>query len=346
MEQLLGIIYHFIGGFSSASFYVPYNRVKQWAWGTYWIVLGFVAWMIMPVFGGYLVSTDLWGILIEASSSSRWMTYFYGFLWGFGGLLSGLGLRFLGLSLGQSISLGVSAIVGTVVPAVLSGKFYLLYSSTSGLVILFGFLICIIGISCCGYAGILKDRALPSEQKQEAVKEFAALKGFIMALFGGILSACMALAIHAGLPIAEAALKHGTDDVFINIPIFVLALAGGFTSNFLFYLINSFKKANFSDYNLRPRKLLLNNYLMAVFSGIMWYGQFFFYGMGATKMGDYEFASWSIHMSSIIIFSNFWGLYLGEWKSVPKAIVKWLWIGILLLIFSVLIIGWGNHMAG
>lgn len=346
MEQLIGILYHSIGGFSSASFYVPYSRVRQWAWGTYWIVLGFVAWMIMPTIGGMLTTPDLWRILDEASANSKLMTYFYGFLWGFGGLLSGLGLRYLGLSLGQSISLGVSAIVGTIVPAVLSGKFHLLYSTVSGGVILAGFLICIVGITCCGYAGMLKDGQLSEEEKQHSVKEFSAVKGFAMAILGGIFSACMALAIHAGAPISEAAANQGTISVFVNIPIFVLALSGGFSSNAIYNVITSVRNRTFGDYSIRPRRVLYRNYGLAALSGLMWYGQFFFYGMGATKMGDYEFASWSIHMSSIIIFSNLWGISLGEWKLVSRRTSGFLWAGIALLIVSVLVIGWGNHMEG
>lgn len=345
MEQLLGIIFHSIGGFSSASFYVPYSRVKHWAWGTYWIVLGFVAWIIMPSIGAFFTTKNLGLILEQASTNSKITTYLFGFVWGFGGLFSGFALRYLGISLGQSISLGISAIIGTIVPALLIGNFYLLYTTFSGLVILLGFLICIIGISLCGYAGFLKDNQLSADEKKVAVKEFAPIKGLIWAVFGGVLSACMALAIDAGKPIADAALNQGTASVFVNIPIFVLALAGGFSSNFIFYLINTLKKGSFSDFTLRPKSVLTKNYALAALSGLMWYGQFFFYGMGATKMGEFEFASWSIHMSSIIIFSNFWGIYLGEWKLVNKRTVSCLWVGISLLILSVLIIGWGNHLS-
>ncbi|MBN8857540.1 MAG: rhamnose/proton symporter RhaT, partial [Sphingobacteriales bacterium] len=73
---------------------------------------------------------------------------------------------------------------------------------------------------------------------------------------------------------------------------------------------------------------------------------FFFYGMGTTKMGRYDFASWSIHMASIIIFSNLWGVVLKEWKAVGKKTRFCLWLGILALILSVVLIGAGNNMAG
>ncbi|MEO6964192.1 MAG: L-rhamnose/proton symporter RhaT [Puia sp.] len=346
MEQLMGIILHAIGGFSSASFYVPSYKIKRWAWQTYWISLGFVAWIIMPTVGGLLTTPDLFGIFKAISFGGMIWTYLFGVLWGFGGLMAGLGLRYLGLSLGQSISLGVCAIVGTLVPAFIDHKAGMLFTTIPGAVILFGFVICLTGIAFCGYAGVLKDRLLTDYQKKESVKEFSAFKGLIMAILGGVMSAFMALAINAGSSISDQALKSGTQKVFMNIPIFVLALGGGFTTNFVYTIIMNIRNKSFGDYVHHPKKILLTNYLFSILSGLMWYGQFFFYGMGATKMGKYGFASWTLHMATIIIFSNLWGLWLKEWVLVSARTKRYLWLGISLLILSVICIGVGNHMAG
>lgn len=346
MEQLLGIFLHLTGGFSSASFYVPFYLVKKWAWHTYWISLGFIAWLVMPWVGGSLTAPDLSAILGNTASESLAWTYFFGVLWGFGALMAGLGLRFLGLALGQSVCLGVSAIVGTLVPAIMDNQVNMLVTTTPGRVISAGFLACFIGIAFCGYAGVLKDKQLSVKDKTAAVKEFSVFKGLVMAVLGGVMSACMAFAIGAGSPIADQALISGTAEVFANIPIFVLALGGGFTTNFIYTLIVSLKKKTLGDYTIHPRSTLYKNYLLAILSGLMWYGQFFFYGMGTTKMGKYDFASWSIHMSSIIIFSNLWGLWLKEWSMVNKKTILYLWSGIIMLILSVILIGIGNYLAG
>lgn len=345
MEQLFGIILHSIGGFSSASFYVPSHKVKKWAWETYWITLGFVAWIIMPTIGGLLTTPDLWAILGGSPRGAMAGSYLYGVLWGFGGLMCGLGLRYLGLALGQSVSLGVCAIVGTVVPAILDKKIGLLFTTLPGAVVLLGFLVCLTGIACCGYAGVLKEQLLTEAEKKESVKEFSAVKGLTLAVCGGVMSACMALAINAGHPIAAEATKAGTSPVFINIPIFVFALGGGFTTNFISTMILSIRNKSFGDHNLRPRSTLISNYFLAILSGLMWYGQFFFYGMGTTKMGKFDFASWSIHMASIIIFSNLWGLWLKEWTHVNHRTRAFLWAGIITLLVSVILIGIGNNMA-
>jgi L-rhamnose-H+ transport protein len=187
---------------------------------------------------------------------------------------------------------------------------------------------------------------LTDDQKKESVKEFSAVKGLSFAVLGGIMSGCMAIAIKFGGPISNEAVNSGTAKVFMVLPIYILALGGGFTTNFVYTVIFSIRNKSFGDYSMRPKTTLFRNYFMALLSGLMWYGQFFFYGMGTTKMGHFDFASWSIHMASIIIFSNLWGLWLKEWNLVSRKTIAWLLTGILMLVVSVILIGIGNYMAG
>lgn len=345
MNPFLGVLLHAIGGFSSASFYVPINKVQRWAWETYWVTLGFVAWIVMPLIGAYLTTSDLWGILLNCPLKNVLWTYLFGVMWGIGGLSCGLSLRYLGLSLGQSLSLGFCAAFGTLIPPIFAGDVGTLFGTTSGLVVMAGIVVCLAGISICGYAGALKERQLTTAQKKEAIKDFALIKGFSVAIFGGVMSASMAYAFEAGKPIAQAALEAGTSNIYQNNPVLVVALAGGFTTNVICCLFLNLKNKTISDYVARPDKTLLKNYLLAFLSGAMWYGQFFFYGMGTTKMGRYDFASWSIHMAFIIVFSNIWGIYLNEWKLVNRRTKSALLIGILILIVSTFIIGMGNRIA-
>jgi L-rhamnose-H+ transport protein len=345
MEHGAGILLLIVGGFSAASFYVPSYKVKKWTWETYWITLGFVAWMIMPTVAALITTPDPWAILGASPAKNMALAYLFGVLWGFGGLMCGLALRYLGLSLGQSISLGVCAIVGTLVPAALDHKLGLLVTTTPGAVVLLGFLVCLVGIALCGWAGVLKERMLSDQQKKESIKDFALVKGMIVAILGGIMSASMALAFTAGKPIADEAVRAGTTEVFSNMPLLILALAGGFTTNFISTMILTAKNKAFGDYVVQPQNTLLLNYFLAIISGVMWYGQYFFFGTGATKMGDYGFAGWSIFMAAIIIFSNIWGVLLREWKLVDRRTRVYLWLGIAVLIISVIMIGIGDGLA-
>ena len=300
----------------------------------------------MPTIGGLITTNGLFDILAGVSSNTKLLTYLYGVLWGFGGLMAGLGIRYLGLALGQSICLGVCVIIGTIVPAAIDHKLGLLFNTTPGLVITAGFLVCLVGIVFCGYAGVLKDRDDRGIERNVSVKEFSPVKGLIMAIAGGVMSSFMALAINAGGPIAHQALQSGTEKVFVNIPIFVLALAGGFTTNFVYAVILTVKKKTISDFQLHDKRLLTKNFLLSMLAGLMWYCQYFFYGMGATKMGQYDFASWTLHLATIIIFSNLWGVYLKEWENINAKTKIYLWTGIILLIISVVLIGVGNKLGG
>jgi L-rhamnose-H+ transport protein len=205
--------------------------------------------------------------------------------------------------------------------------------------------VCLIGTALCGYAGVLKEQQLTDEQKKEGVKDFALVKGITVAVFGGIMSASMAFAFTAGAPIAELSVQVGTADFFKNMPMLVFALAGGFTTNFISTMIITARKKAFGDYVVRPRSTLMLNYLLAVISGILWYGQWFSFGTGTTKMGAYSYAGWSVFMAAIIIFGNLWGMLLGEWKLVNRRTWVYLWLGIIVLVVAVVMIGVGDGLA-
>lgn len=343
MEQILGVILHSIGGFSSASFYVPTYKIKKWAWETYWILLGFVAWIIMPAVGVWIVSDNISDIYSSTSGSALFFTYLFGALWGFGGLFAGLGIRYMGLALGQSVSLGVCAIVGTLVPVAMNGTLGSLIHTPEGRIVTAGLIISVVGIVFCGIAGHLKEKTWQDKGIQSITGEFALVKGFVIATIGGIMSACMAIAIMFGEPIAKAAVETGTVEIFMNIPIFVIALAGGFTTNFVYVAIRSRNNNYLSNLFNRKVDVIGRNYFLSILAGIMWYLQYFFYGMGATKMQGFEFASWCIHMSSIVLFSNLWGIWLKEWKGVSRTTMIYLIAGIVILVLSIVLIGWGNY---
>ncbi|MGH2645128.1 MAG: L-rhamnose/proton symporter RhaT, partial [Chitinophagaceae bacterium] len=106
MGVIIGVIYHFIGGAAAGSFYMPYMKVKKWAWESMWIIGGFFSWLIIPTLAAWLTVPGFAGIIHSTGWSTLWWTYFMGILWGIGGLTYGLGVRYLGMSLGNSVILG------------------------------------------------------------------------------------------------------------------------------------------------------------------------------------------------------------------------------------------------
>ena len=345
--QVLGVFLHAVGGFAAGSFYTPFRKVTRWAWESYWLVMGVAAWLIMPWVIAGLTAPNLLTILHRAPWSSMIWAYIFGALWGVGGLTFGLTMRYLGMSLGMAVALGFCATFGTLVPPIYEGNFLGLFSTLSGRVLLLGIVVCLTGIGVCGYAGIRKERELTDEQKKSAIKEFSLVKGLVVAVFSGVMSACMNFGVEAGREIANvaAAPDMNTPDVFKNNPTFILIMAGGFTTNFIWCLILNIRNRSGADYITGTPGLLAINYLFSMLAGAIWFMQFFFFGMGKTKMGKYDFSSWTIHMAFIIVFSSLWGLYFHEWRGVRRQTKLAVWTGIAVLILSTVVIGVGNYLA-
>jgi L-rhamnose-H+ transport protein len=273
------------------------------------------------------------------------LCYLFGLLWGVGGVTFGLSMRYLGMSLGYALALGFCAAFGTIIPPVFMGRSGELITWPSGLTTLVGIVVCLLGIAVCGWAGVVKERELSDEKKRETIKEFNFAKGVWVAIFAGVMSACMALGIAAGKPIARLAVERGVPDLWQNSAVFVCILAGGFTTNFIWCVFLNIKNRTLKDYLNSGSSPLVGNYIFSGLAGITWYLQFMFYGMGTTKMGKYEFSSWTIHMAFIIVFSNIWGLIFREWKGSSRRTHRIIFLGILVLILSTVVVGFGNYLA-
>jgi L-rhamnose-H+ transport protein len=358
MQVILGAIFHFIGGFASGSFYVPYKRVRGWHWESYWIVGGLFSWLIVPPLAAVLTIPNFTNIISQTSASTFWWTYFWGVLWGIGGLMYGLGMRYLGMSLGNSVLLGFTSAFGALVPSIYyniiptPGKttFNDLLTTSWGRIVLAGIVICLLGIYICGRAGVLKERELPEEKKQESIKEFSLVKGLIVCTISGILSACFNYGIEAGTPMAEAANNlwksaHPQENVeflFQNNVTYVVLLWGGLTTNFIWCMILNARNKTFGDYT-NQKAPLVNNYFFSALAGTIWFLQFFFYGMGESKLGNGA-SSWILHMAFIILVANLWGIALKEWKGVSRKTKTTITIGILTILLSVILVGIGNSL--
>jgi L-rhamnose-H+ transport protein len=350
MEAILGVLFHSIGGFSSGSFYLPFKKVKEWAWESYWIVGGIFSWFIVPPIAAYLTVPNFASIIQTTDSKVLGFTYLMGVLWGIGGLTYGLGVRYLGMSLGNSVVLGFCSAFGALVPSIyynfnpVSGKttFTDMLSSSGGQLVLLGVLVCIIGIAISGKAGVMKERELTDEQKTSSVAEFSMTKGLIIAIVSGILSSFFNFGIEAGKPMAEAAVTQGFNPLFQNNVTYVVLLWGGLTTNFIWCMYLNTSNKTFSDYT-NPKSPLSSNYLFSAIAGTMWFLQFFFYGMGESKLGNGA-SSWILHMSTIILTANLWGLYLKEWKGVSSRTFRTFAVGIAIILLSIVIVGIGNSL--
>lgn len=358
MQVIFGVIYHFIGGFASGSFYIPYKKVRGWSWESFWIVGGIFSWLIVPPLAAWLTIPGFADIIRATSGSILFWTYLFGLLWGIGGLTYGLGVRYLGVSLGSTIILGLCAVFGSLIPSIYynfvpqAGKDTITDLATThwGQMVLLGILLTVVGIIVCGKAGTMKEKELAAGQADvEENKDYRFGLGIFVAIISGVLSACFNFGIEAGKTMADqanAAWQAGHPDqgnfLFSNNVSYVVILWGGLTTNFIWCMILNARNKTFGDYTNKQAPLL-KNYIFCALAGTTWFLQFFFYGMGESKMGNGA-SSWILHMAFIILIANTWGLFLREWKGVSRKAVRTLVIGIITMIIAVLIVGYGNSI--
>jgi L-rhamnose-H+ transport protein len=378
-NPFIGVLYHWVGGLASASNFIPFRRIQRWSWEVFWIIQGIAAWLIAPMALALLLVPNLFGILHAAPSSSLMYACFWGVMWGVGGLTFGLSIRYLGIALGYAIALGFCTAFGTLMPPVFSGQMSAILHEPSGQVILAGVGVCLLAIAVSGLAGYSKEHEISSEDRAEAgERDYSFGKGLAVAIFAGIMSSCFAYGLAAGKPIAEIArtrlIADHRLDLWQNLPVLVVVLWGGFFTNFLwsaFLILRNRSLAQFAGepgvnpmgashagedgvatadggFNNQSHRLtgrtLLANYLFAALAGVIWYFQFFFYSMGQTKMGKYDFSSWTLHMASIIIFATLWGMALREWRGTSKRTKALVGLGLFLLVGSSVIVGYGNYL--
>lgn len=348
MGVVLGVIFHFIGGFASGSFYMPFKKVQGWSWESYWIIGGLFSWLIVPPLAAWITLPGFSEIIANTPTSTILYTILFGVLWGIGGLTYGLGVRYLGMSLGNSVVLGFCSAFGALVPSIYynfypaPGKttFVEMLTTGWGQIVLAGVVMCLAGIYICGRAGVLKEREMPEAQKKKSVAEFNLPKGLLVAVTSGILSSCFNFGIEAGKPMAETAVAMGLNPLYQNNVTYVVLLWGGLTTNLIWCMLLNARNKSFGDY-VNDKTPLTNNYVFAALAGTTWFMQFFFYGMGESKLGNGA-SSWILHMAFIILIANMWGIFLKEWHGVSKKTKTTIVTGISTIILSVLVVGYGN----
>ena len=443
-QVAIGVIFHWLGGLASGSFYVPYKAVRKWSWEVYWLAGGFFSWIIAPWVLASILTQQLCPSIAEAwqvDPHAMKMAYLFGCLWGVGGLTFGLTMRFLGMSLGMAVALGLCTVLGTLLPDIYQGTLIENCKTQAPyVVILLGLGVCLLGVILAGIAGMSKEREMPEEVKKASIKEFSFVKGVSVALISGLFSACMAFGLQAAQPLSVISIRNtmrvqdrltqldatygkekvdaltkfvidnelknseapldeiaqkdaaantdkranewgelstqlGEDSesalsaavaayaqydadghtLWSGLPKLCVVLLGGFTTNFVWCLLLLLKNGTLyqfftttiKDPDNPGEKVKVNwlwNLFFSALAGTTWYFQFFFYSMGETKMGEYKFSSWTLHMASIIIFSSCWGLALREWKGSSKFTKFILGVAIFTLIYSTITVGYGNFM--
>ena len=340
MAVVAGIGWHMVGAASAASFYAPIEKVRKWSWETTWAVAGIFSWILLPNVVSLILLPHFFDFYSGIAPGILLRTFLFGCMWGIGNVSYGLTMRYLGMSLGIGVAIGVTLVVGTIIPPIAHGVFLSLIATRSGAYTVAGIVLALVGIAVVSWAGHLKEQRLGVR-----AEEFNLGKGLLLAIMCGIFSSGMSFAIDSATPMTAAAIHLGVKPLYAALPSYVIIMGGGAIVNFAYCFIRLGYRADLSlREDLRQsRPTLVKNSVMAASAGIMWYLQFFFYAWGAANIPvRLSFVNWMLHMSTYVLFGGLVGLALGEWKGAEGRPVRQLWVGMAIIIAAANLVGLGT----
>jgi L-rhamnose-H+ transport protein len=347
MEVINGVLYHAVGASGAALCYTPQKKVRGWAWQTYWLAQAFICWLVLPIVVAFLTIPQLTTVLEQAPATAMQSSFLLGMAYGIGGTAFGIAIRYVGFSLTYAIAVGISCVLGTLLPPLVNGTLGKVLQSNGSFFLIAGVVMGAIGIALCGLAGRNKEKDIEAaESADKAIvkikSEFSLAKGLPLCLLAGVLSALYGFSLDQGQPIAEIAAQHGAGNFQGNV-IYIFSNSGAFVTTLLYCLYLHAKEKTFDQYTSGSGGGLGINYLMSGLTGLLWYGQFFFYGLGHVRMGEYKFTSWAIHMIMLVLFSAVAGLAMKEWKNSSGRTKQFLALALIVLIIAVLMLAYGNY---
>jgi L-rhamnose-H+ transport protein len=334
-----GIGWHIVGASMAASFYAPIERVKNWSWETTWALAGLFSWILLPIGVSLLLLPDFHGFYASIGVPLLLRVALFGAMWGVGNVSYGLTMRHLGMSLGIGVAIGVTLIVGTLVPPLIHGQGAMLFTTRSGLITMAGVLVALIGVAIVSWAGHQKEVQLRGH-----LDEFNVGLGLLLAVMCGIFSSGMSFAIDAAKPMETAALHLGVNPLYAALPSYVFIMGGGAVVNMAYCLIRLIllPRLSLREDLRQPKQRLTKNAALAATGGVMWYLQFFFYAWGAASIPQHlSYVNWMLHMSIYVLCGALVGLALGEWADVKSRSVRLLWAGVLIIIAAANLVGLG-----
>ena len=339
MSIIAGIGWHVVGAASAASFYAPIEKVKKWSWETTWAVAGLFSWILLPISVSLLLLPSFVDFYASIGSHVLLPVALFGAMWGVGNIGYGLTMRYLGMSLGIGIAIGVTLVVGTLIPPIRHGQAAMLFTTKGGLLTMAGVLVALIGVAVVSYAGHLKE-----VQTRGELREFNLKLGLLLAILCGVFSSGMSFAIDAAKPMEATALHLGVNPLYAALPSYVFIMGGGAVVNlsYCFIRLAVLKRISLTDDLAQPTGTLMRNGTLAATGGIMWYLQFFFYAWGAANIPqELSYVNWMLHMSIYVLCGGLVGLALGEWAGVGSKPVRILWVGMAVIILAANLVGLG-----
>lgn len=333
----LGLSGVLLGGLLNGSFVVPMKRIRGWQWENTWLIYSLTGLLIFPLAFALATIPQVTTLITEAPPGILVKVLLFGFGWGIGSVLFGLGVTRLGLALGYGVILGVVATAGSLLPLVLLHPDRVL--TRQGFMIFAGTGLVVIGIAFCALAGRSRESEAGSLLREASGTSF--FSGLVICILAGVFAAMLNLAFTFGAPLQQQAVIAGASPMSGANVLWALALSAGFLPNAAYSLYLTRKNKSWPLYF--HEKAGVACWLGAVIMGIVFFASFVVYGIGANEMGSLGgVVGWPILMSMSLITANIWGWLTGEWKTASRSTQAHLISGVAVLVLAIVVISGGN----
>ncbi len=341
---VLGTTFAILAGIMNGTFTLPMRYMGRWTWENVWGLFILISCVIMPIVIVSVTLPEFMVVLASAPSRAIVIACASGFAWGLGAIMFGQGISAVGISMGNTLVLAISASLGSFIPIMLLDPERLHHPQ--GEAIILGTLIGIIGIGCCGYAGFLKERS-QKDQAESTRGEMVGQPrpfgiGILLCTGSGLLSAIFNIGYTSAQPVLNTAVRMGDSAFAGSNLIWLLMLVSGAVPNFFFcgYLFK--KNGSWGKYAAQSSTSL---YLLAGVMGLLWGGNIFVYGFASPELGKLGPAiGWPLTLITGLITANICGFLTGEWRLTRLKDRQWMVIGLVILLAAIATLGWSSAL--
>jgi L-rhamnose-H+ transport protein len=333
----LGVLLAMISGMMNGSFTLPMRFLGRWDWEHVWSLFIFVSCILMPAAIVSIQAPQSWAILAHAPAGALVIAALAGFAWGFGALMMGQSVSAVGISLANTLVLAISSALGSLLPLLILARQRLF--EPTGLRILEGVGVAIVGIVLCGKAGQLREKVVGGggDRGNLVGKARPLGVGLLLAGGAGVLSGVFNIGFTMAQPIAVYGRSTGLSVFDSTNLIWLVMLGAGTFANLGFCLYLFLKSHNFSKF-AAPGSWRL--YSLCTLMALLWGGSIFVYGAAAPMLGSLGTAiGWPLSLATGLMLANAIGIGLGEWRRSPRSAQQWLYSGIAVLLIAIVLLG-------
>lgn len=312
--SVTGIVLLFLAGFAQGTFGIGMKRISPLSWESFWLVYSVVGMLLIPLVWGIIATPCFFEAIFQTDISCLISSFILGFLWGIGGILFGVGVNYVGVSITNGVVMGLAGGLGAIIPLFgIDG----VTKQPSFIYVIIGVIAMLVGVFFSAYSGILRDR----KRSENVSKQSKSFKGLFIVVLAGILSSLLNIGFEEATPIVVAAKNMGAPDEAASIPARAFVVLGGLFMNAGYAIFLLIRNSSWRDFNsISVNKGSYRSIFMAAFTGLLWFLPLGLSGIVAVSIGELgNVITWPVMLSLSLIFGNIWGYFTGEWKDSKKA---------------------------